>query len=252
MTGVKRLSTIMIGMYRDEFANFLIKNRRIISKDSVMLRVGLPMLPNSWGEDFVPILQFPKSFCVMVAKGSDFNCIKPYSPIHWTSEYIDLLIKTYPEGRVSNSLFNKEIGDKIWMRGPIEKLNVGKVFGQGNQVKRLLAFAGGTGIAPIYQIIKYLEDAANTKIILTYSNKTREDILLLEELEQLQLYMGDRLEIRHFITSERGYLTLDDVDDCDKGDFVLVCGPKGFNELLNGENGLLLQKNFKKEQIYKY
>ena len=230
----------------------MIKGRKLISRDTAILRVAFPMLKDSWGEDFVPIAKFPKSFCVMVGKCTD--AFKPYTPVQVTNDYMDLLVKGYKGGRVSCGLFESKEGDRLVLKGPREKLNV-KVL---DEAKRIIAFAGGTGIAPIYQVLKYLKDVGkDIKVILFYANKTKDDILLCDELRELSHEISG-LEIRNIIESERGYLNESDIKDItvNSSDCVLICGPKGFNELLLGNNETgrigLLNNKFSKEQIFKF
>lgn len=242
------------GLFRDEFGNFLIKSRKLVSKDSAVLRVALPMLKDSWGEDFVPINQFPKSFCVMAGRSPD--SFKPYTPIDVTKDHLDLLVKGYKTGKVSSSLFESKEGDRIVLKGPREKLNVNVL----DDAHRIVAFAGGTGIAPIYQVLKYLKESKTKKTINTvkvqlfYANKTRDDILLKEELDKLIPDLPG-LEVKNIIESERGYINESDLANCTSDDYVLVCGPKGFNELLlgNKENGRIgLLKEIPNNRIYKF
>lgn len=236
------------GLFRDEFANFLVQSRKLVSRDTAILRISLSMLKDSWGEDFVPIERFPKSFCVMAGRSP--IAFKPYTPIEVSKDHLDLLVKGYKEGRVSSGLFDSREGDRIVLKGPREKLNV-KVI---DSVKRIVAFAGGTGIAPIYQVLKYIKETGKPiKVILFHANKTKDDILLEGELNALAKEMSG-LEVRNIIEAERGYLNERDIDfDPELSDYVLVCGPKGFNELLLGnevKNGLL--DNFGKERIFKF
>lgn len=253
-----------IGLYRDEMAKFVVKNRRIISNDSIILKVKFPMLPGSWGEDFVPLDQFPKSFCVMT--GKDDLAFKPYTPINFTVEYMDLLIKMYPEGKVSKNLFDLKEGETIFMKGPREKLKIEKVFNQekGKEIKRILMFAGGTGIAPMLQVLKFLIDSQKSfypKIILSYCNKSQSNILLEEELEDLKnCYPEAKMEIRHILEDQRGFINEDDVDECNGSeDYVLICGPRPFNEFFIGNSsienediGVLKKKRYNSDQIFKF
>ena len=262
-------------MYRDEMAKFLIKNKKLISGNSAILKIKFPMLPDSWGEDFVPLDRFPKSFCVMAGKDG-FN-YKPYTPINFTKEYMDLLIKMYPTGTVSKNLFDLNEGDVIFMKGPREKLKMEKVFRNHKHnlnseqdcepVKRVLMFAGGTGITPMIQVLKYLIDNQNDnyycpKIILTYCNKSKSDALLEDELENLKdLYPKGMMEIRHIIEDKSGYIKEKDVEECNGlDDYVLICGPTAFSEFFiknngnggSGSGGVLGKKKFNSNQIFKF
>ncbi len=249
-------------MFRDEFAKFLIKSRILISKDTAILRISLPMLPGSWGEDLVPYAHFPKAFCVMVGRHDDLNQIKPYTPISLASDHMDLMVKTYPLGRVSKYLFELKEGDTILLKGPREKLNLDDLFHK-RKPKRVIALAAGTGIAPIYQVLKYMElQNIDTPVSLIYANKSYSDILLKCDLEALKLRNFD---IRHLLGSDRrtetdnGYIKIRDIEEAreDGGDYVLVCGPSGFRDLIlgsqqNNDHGFLSQLSYTKDQIYKF
>ena len=240
------------GLFRDEFARFVIKGRKLVSKDTAVLRVGFPMLPNSWGEDFVAVSNFPKSFCVMVGRDNEPFAFKPYTPIDINNDHMDLLVKGYPGGRVSSDLFGLKEGESVLIRGPRDKLEIDRILANK---KRLIAFAGGTGIAPIYQVIKFLNTAnlGVDEIVLFYSNKTVEDILLKDELEALTSKLP-AFKILNVIESEHGYIKRSDIADLhvEEDDFILVCGPKGFNEALLGRESEGILSKYKSNQIYKF
>lgn len=217
------------------------------------------MLPGSWGEDFVPVSQFPKSFCVMVGtREGDPNFIKPYTPIDWSPSHMDLLVKTYPLGRISKALFESKEGGIILLKGPREKLNLPNLFSEHRRPKRIIAIAGGTGIAPIYQLLKYIEssDHPSTPVNLIYANKSPEDILLLPQLTSLKL---PNLSIKHVLESESGYIKAEDIvpAEGDGNDYVVLCGPKGFRDVLLGSAeakapGLLQKLSYTPNQIYQF
>ena len=195
----------------------------------------------------------------MVGKSPD--SYKPYTPVEIDTDHMDLLIKTYPQGKVSRDLFALQAGDTVFIRGPREKFEIDRFL---HGTRRLIAFAGGTGVAPIYQVIKYLASAKNDyfnleEIILFYANKTRQDILLKDELAALKLKLPN-FKVIDIIESERGYIQNGDNINRElegkEDDFVLICGPKGFNENLIGNGkveGILMEKmKYKREQIYNF
>ena len=188
----------------------------------------------------------------MVGRDSDIFAFKPYTPIEFGNDHMDLLVKGYPGGRVSSDLFGLKEGESVLIRGPREKLEIDRLLADK---KRLIAFAGGTGIAPIYQVIKHLGNTGVEEFVLFYANKTVEDILMKDELEALMTKLP-AFKIINVIESEHGYIKSSDIADLDvkEDDFVLVCGPKGFNEALLGseekEKGIL--SKYKSNQIYKF
>jgi len=107
--------------------------------------------------------------------------------------------------------------------------------------RTMIAFAAGSGITPIYSIIKtHLESEPGTKFKLFYINKTVGSIILKEEIEALKNRFMDRFEVYHFLTREtrnlpllEGRLTEDKLDeiftkiiDPSEIDHCFSCGPE--------------------------
>ena len=86
---------------------------------------------------------------------------------------------------------------------------------------RLTMIAGGTGITPIYQVFRYArQDGVDCQLI--YFNKTEEDILLRNELENLK-------DIRYYLSradkdwkGNRGHISEEIIEEKHK-DFLLLC-----------------------------
>merc|ERR1711920_876672 len=105
-----------------------------------------------------------------------------------------------PDGREMNwsdggkgSLFldSKSVGDEIEISGPIgvnEYLGKGtfKLPGRTIATKSVGMLAGGTGLTPMLQVVQAsLRDPADqTKFSLIYANKTEDDILCKDLLDQ--------------------------------------------------------------------
>ncbi|OLY84187.1 NADH-cytochrome b5 reductase 1 [Smittium mucronatum] len=119
--------------------------------------------------------------------------------------YIDILVKRYPNGSVSRFIHNIDVGEMVEIRGPRStfpyflrpKKNIGLI-------------AGGTGIAPMYQLIKRIllsEDSqvSDKKISLLYASKSKEDILLANELISLQKKYPEKLTLRFHIDSNADF-----------------------------------------------
>lgn len=94
---------------------------------------------------------------------------------------IELVVKCYPDGLLSGRyLAGLSIGDEVEFRGPKGAMKYTK-----NLCRKLGMVAGGTGITPMYQLIRAIceNDTDTTEISLIYANRSEEDILLREELE---------------------------------------------------------------------
>jgi len=94
---------------------------------------------------------------------------------------IELVVKCYPDGLLSGQyLANLSIGDEVEFRGPKGAMKYTK-----GLCRKLGMVAGGTGITPMYQLIRAIceNDTDTTEISLIYANRSEADILLREELE---------------------------------------------------------------------
>jgi cytochrome-b5 reductase len=94
---------------------------------------------------------------------------------------LELVIKCYPDGLLTGQyLASLEVGDKVEFRGP-----KGGMKYHNGLCKKIGMIAGGTGITPMYQLIRAIceDDRDTTEISLIYANRTEEDILLRRELE---------------------------------------------------------------------
>ena len=94
---------------------------------------------------------------------------------------IELVIRFYKNGALTNGYLSKlEVGDSIELRGP-----KGGVRYQRGMCAKAAMVAGGTGITPMYQLIRAIcEDPRDTtEVSLIYANRTEQDVLLREELD---------------------------------------------------------------------
>ncbi|EAY72732.1 hypothetical protein OsI_00597 [Oryza sativa Indica Group] len=96
--------------------------------------------------------------------------------------YFDLLIKVYPDGKMSQYFASLKPGDVVEVKGPIEKLRYSP-----NMKKQIGMIAGGTGITPMLQVVRAIlkNPDDNTQVSLIYANVSPDDILLKRELDRL-------------------------------------------------------------------
>ncbi|CAO3592814.1 unnamed protein product [Absidia cylindrospora] len=124
--------------------------------------------------------------------------VRNYTPTtgNETQGHFDLVIKTYPEGRVSKHMAKLQPGDTINVQGP-----KGAYFYTPNVMKEIGMIAGGTGITPMLPIIKAtLRNADDmTKLTLIYANNSLEDILLKNELDRLERQYSDQFKVHHVL-----------------------------------------------------
>ncbi|KAL2203234.1 hypothetical protein CC79DRAFT_1401480 [Sarocladium strictum] len=108
---------------------------------------------------------------------------RSYTPVSNNADLgiLELVIKVYPDGKLTNGYLSKlEAGDEVLFRGPKGAMKYHPSF-----CKKLGMVAGGTGITPMFQVIRAIceHDRDLTEVSLIYANRTEEDILLREELD---------------------------------------------------------------------
>lgn len=94
---------------------------------------------------------------------------------------LELVIKCYPDGLLTGQyLANLNVGDKVLFRGPKGAMKYRRC-----PCRRIGMIAGGTGITPMYQLIRAIceDERDTTEISLIYANRSEEEILLRKELE---------------------------------------------------------------------
>ncbi|KAJ6379809.1 hypothetical protein OIU76_016459 [Salix suchowensis] len=103
--------------------------------------------------------------------------IKPYTPTTLDSDVgkFELVIKMYPQGRMSHHFRELQVGDYLAVKGP-----KGRFRYQPGQVRVFGMIAGGSGITPMFQVARAILENPNdkTKVHLIYANVSYEDILL--------------------------------------------------------------------------
>ncbi|KAG0276902.1 hypothetical protein BGZ96_003094 [Linnemannia gamsii] len=140
--------------------------------------------------------------------------VRAYTPISDEDSlpgFAEFLIKVYTPakghpkgGHMSQVLDSLEIGETIEVRGPLGSfLYLGHgcwTFGtHSGRACRIVTLAGGTGITPIYQLIRaiVMDPTDQTEVRFIYANKTEEEILLREELLYMKKDSTGRVKIRH-------------------------------------------------------
>ncbi|KAF5475716.1 hypothetical protein F2P56_007492 [Juglans regia] len=130
--------------------------------------------------------------------GQGEEVIKPYTPTTLDSDvgYFELVIKMYPQGRMSHHFREMRVGDYLAVKGP-----KGRFKYQPGQVRAFGMLAGGSGITPMFQVARaILENPKDrTKVHLIYANVTEEDILLKEELDGLATNYPDRFKVYYVL-----------------------------------------------------
>lgn len=162
-------------------------------------------------------------------------------------------IKKIPDGRFSSYAKDVlQVGDVLNVSAPEGRflLSEGK--------KKFAAFAAGSGITPVFSMIKEVLKKPDTYFSLVYGNKTPEDTLFYPELLALEKEYSNRFKI-HWVFSQANveealfgridttvvnYYWLNKAHDPEQ---VLLCGPEGMIEQVKT---ILSDKGIPQDQIY--
>ncbi|EOY10436.1 NADH:cytochrome B5 reductase 1 isoform 1 [Theobroma cacao] len=170
--------------------------------------------------------------------------IKPYTPTTLDSDVgsFELVIKMYPQGRMSHHFREMRVGDYLSVKGP-----KGRFRYQPGQVRAFGMIAGGSGITPMFQVARaILENPKDTtNVHLIYANVTCEDILLKEELDSLVARYPGRFKVYYVLNQPPevwdggvGYVSKEIIQihcPAPAPDIqILRCGPPPMNKAMAG------------------
>jgi cytochrome-b5 reductase len=110
---------------------------------------------------------------------------------------------------MSQKLAAMKVGDIIWAKPPHKTTSVPH-WPNGKSEVTLPSYgfiAGGTGIAPVYQLIlrilERLSEGAAPKLTLLFSNRLEQDVLLYKELKQIEAKHPENFNFEFTLTGEK-------------------------------------------------
>jgi nitrate reductase (NAD(P)H) len=188
--------------------------------------------------------------------------IRSYTPISETSQrgYMDVLVKLYlPDrthgsgggGKMSVALDSIPIGHAADFKGPTGKFQyrgrgVCAINGAPRTVRTFYMICGGSGITPIYQVLRAcMQDRDDaTRCVVLDGNRAVDDILCKADLDGFAREHGDRCRVLYTLTKAsdewtglRGRIAApllrEHVDRTKHGAgeaMVLICGPGALEE----------------------
>ena len=152
-----------------------------------------------------------------------------------------LTVKRTAKGFASDYILdNWQVGTKVKLSGPL-----GEFYHQElRDAKQVVALAGGSGITPFYSMAEAIADGTEDfSLTVLYGSRTKDAILLGEELEAVAQRSGGKVKVVHVLSHEecdgceKGFLTADLIRKyAPEGDYsVYVCGPKAMYSFLDQE-----------------
>ena len=166
----------------------------------------------------------------------------------YTNEKLQITVKRIQNGIVSNYLNDTlKKDDEILVFPPS-----GTFFKESkNNLNNYVFFAGGSGITPIYSIVKtLLIKDTNCHLMLIYANRNENSIIFKNELKELEQKHSDRFTITHILSNaSESWNGMQGRVDKDKMNAFLgnsdnysveqteyyICGPSPFMELVEHE-----------------
>ncbi|KAH3670377.1 hypothetical protein OGAPHI_000892 [Ogataea philodendri] len=245
--------------------------KEIISSDSRIFKFDLEH------EDQLIGLPTGKHLFLRLKDASDKFVMRAYTPKSLKSlkGRLEILIKVYfpcPEysngGIMTNLIEKLAIGSTIEVKGPVgefEYLKCGScTFNEKPyQMKHFVMISGGSGITPTYQVIQaiFSDPEDRTSVRLFFGNRTLDDILLKQELDELAQKHPEQFKVDYALSDMRnipqdwrgltGRLSYDLLDsyvsNWSTGEYMLlVCGPPGMN---NSVESWCKERNIDKQYV---
>lgn len=150
----------------------------------------------------------------------------PISVASYSKDYVEFNIRGL--GEVTDKLIALEKGDNMWLRGPYGTCYPIKEW-EGNT---LVIIGGGTGVAPLRGVIKYLEKrrAEYDRIHLFFGFRDPDEILFKNEMKQWNRIFDLNLTVDKAPKDYKGKVGLvtkivEESGLSNKGKVVLICGP---------------------------
>ncbi|CAO2206986.1 unnamed protein product [Urochloa humidicola] len=237
-------------------------SKKELSRDTRLFRFALPSPDQTLG------LPVGKHILVCADIAGKLRA-RAYTPTSAPDEagHFELLVKVYfkdehpkfPNGGLMTQHLNSlPIGSCVDIKGPLGHVEyAGRggfvIGGERRRVRRLAMVAGGSGIAPMYQVIQaVLRDQPEDRTVmhLVYANRTEEDILLRGELDRWAAEHPEKLKVWYVIEQVKrpeegwkysvGFVTeailREHVPEGGDGALALACGPPAMIQLAVSPN----------------
>jgi cytochrome-b5 reductase len=172
---------------------------------------------------------------------------------------------------MSTHIHNMEPGQTLSFKGPLPKYPW-----TSNKHNHIALIAGGTGITPMYQLVRAIFNNPDdkTKVSLVFGNVGEKDILLKEEFDKLEKDYPQQFKVFYTLDNPpeswkhgKGFITKDLLktiipDPKSENIKLFVCGPPGLYKAVSGPkvsptdqgelDGILKELGYTKDQVYKF
>ena len=176
-----------------EFHSLNVKEIKKETSDTVSISFHVP-------SELKNVYEFsPGQYLTLKLEVNNEECRRSYSICSSSDEDITVAVKKVENGIVStylNEVLN--VNDKIDVMTPEGNFTLQPK--QTNK-RKFVGFAAGSGITPIMSMIKQLKmDEVESSFTLFYSNKTDNDVIFKDTLEELA---GDKLNVNYIYSRQK-------------------------------------------------
>jgi 3-ketosteroid 9alpha-monooxygenase subunit B len=186
-------------------------------------------------------------FCTFRVRFGDEDLMRCYSMS--SSPHVDdeftTTVKRVHGGRVSNWMLDEVAeGDVLALTSPAG------VFTLQSRSTPIVAFSGGSGITPVFSVIKSALATSDRPVRLLYANRDADSVIFRAELDALSRAHPDRLQIVHHLDTEHGFVHSIGVAEfvgADADADFYICGPGPFMDVV--EDALALAE-IPSEQVF--
>lgn len=142
-------------------------------------------------------------------------------------------VKRVPDGLVSNRMLDTWApGDEVEATRPAGVFRL-----EPRDDSDVVAFAAGSGITPVFSLLKTVLATTERRVRLLYANRDHDAVIFGAALEGLGEWYATRLQIVHHLDVEDGFVDRRRVrsfaDGADGAAFY-VCGPTPFMDIVEG------------------
>ena len=177
-------------------------------------------------------------FCTFRVRIGDEDLLRCYSMSSspHTDAELTTTVKRVPGGRVSNWMLDEVAeGDVLVLTRPAG------VFTLRRGATPIVAFCGGSGITPVFSVIKSALATTDRPVRLLYANRDVESVIFGPSSTRWRR-VPDRLEVVHHLDIEHGFVHSNGVAefvDTDLDADFYICGPGPFMDVVEDALALL-------------
>ncbi|WP_228533905.1 ferredoxin--NADP reductase [Pseudomonas sp. UFMG81] len=149
----------------------------------------------------------------------------------WTDTHLKVTVKRVEGGRVSNWMNQQvQVGDWLEVLPPAGHFCLDQQQAADSR-RPLVLFGGGSGITPVFSLLKAALHSGERPVLLVYANRDEASVIFRDELRQLARAHAEQLQVVHVLDSVQGFLDATQVRQLVRhwrdGEYF-ICGPGPF------------------------